>query len=108
MVWPGRAAAVDAAAAWPRADAAGLSRCAVRGDRRLRGRAASAQHWEPANLQLGGGGPAGWRSYVPIHGMLDEWSMLSRAEERVFRTRGARLVRRAAAIHCTAEAERPG
>lgn len=65
--------------------------------------------WEPANLQLAAAARRAGVPYVlSIHGMLDEWSMLqSRLKKRVFRAvGGARLVRRAAAIHCTAEAER--
>ena len=65
--------------------------------------------WDPVCLQLG---RAARRVDVPyvvgIHGMLDDWSMGQKGpKKRLFLTMGGRsFLERAAAVHCTAEAER--
>lgn len=45
---------------------------------------------------------------VSVHGMLDDWSMKQRyAKKRIYlRVAGKRLLEEAAAVHCTAEAEK--
>lgn len=64
--------------------------------------------WNPANNQLARLAKAAGVPYVQsVHGMLDDWSMAqSTFKKRVFlATGGARTLRGAAAVHCTAEAE---
>jgi glycosyltransferase involved in cell wall biosynthesis len=64
--------------------------------------------WEPSNLQLAGAARAQGIPYViSLHGMLDRWSMKQRRlKKHLFLALGGRrLLRNAAAIHCTAQAE---
>ena len=65
--------------------------------------------WERANVQLAGLARAARRPYVvTIHGMLDEWCMKQRGlKKRLYlQVAGRRLLNRASAVHCTADAER--
>lgn len=64
--------------------------------------------WEPANIALARAARRGGVPYIlTIHGMLDDWSMRqSRAKKRLYLALVARrLLERAAAVHCTAQAE---
>lgn len=64
--------------------------------------------WEPSNLQAAAlAGKAGVPYVLSAHGMLDEWSMQQkRTKKRAYlRVAGNRLLRRAARVHCTAQAE---
>lgn len=65
--------------------------------------------WLPSNLQLRRAClDAGAPYVVSLHGMLDDWSMAQRRLKKVtyLRLFGRRLLNDAAAIHCTAEAEK--
>jgi glycosyltransferase involved in cell wall biosynthesis len=65
--------------------------------------------WDPANLQIARAARRGGTPYIlSIHGMLDDWSMAQKAlKKRAFLGLFARaLLNGAAAVHCTAEAER--
>lgn len=64
--------------------------------------------WEPLNPMLArAAARAGVPYIVSLHGMLDDWSMSQRAvKKRLYlQLRGGALLRRAAAIHCTADDE---
>jgi glycosyltransferase involved in cell wall biosynthesis len=64
--------------------------------------------WTPSNLQVARAARRWGVPYVlSVHGMLDDWSMAQkRLKKRVFLTvAGNRLLRGAAALHCTASAE---
>jgi len=64
--------------------------------------------WEPANVQLAKIAQACSTPYVvSVHGMLDDWVMkTSRMKKRIFlRLGGRKMFHRAAATHCTAQAE---
>jgi glycosyltransferase involved in cell wall biosynthesis len=64
--------------------------------------------WTPSNLQIAKAARRVGTPYVlSIHGMLDDWSMAQKSlKKRVFlAVAGNRLLRGAAALHCTAEAE---
>lgn len=65
--------------------------------------------WERANIQLAGLARRAGKPYVvTIHGMLDDWCMAQRGlKKRVYLSLAGRgLLNRAAAVHCTAQAER--
>ncbi len=65
--------------------------------------------WERANIQFAGLARHARKPYVlTVHGMLDEWCMGQRGlKKRLYlRLAGRRLLDRASAVHCTAEAER--
>ncbi|MEO0514396.1 MAG: glycosyltransferase [Planctomycetota bacterium] len=69
--------------------------------------------WEPLNPDLAASAQRVGRPYVvTIHGMLDDWSMtnggrLKALKKRAYlKLRGNTLMRRAASVQCTAEAER--
>jgi glycosyltransferase involved in cell wall biosynthesis len=65
--------------------------------------------WDPICLQLGRmARRAGVPYVVAIHGMLDDWSMSQKGlKKRLYLALGGRrLLQEAAAVHCTAEAER--
>lgn len=65
--------------------------------------------WERVNLQLASiARRAGKRYIVSLHGMLDEWCMTQGGlKKRLYlRLAGRRFLERAAAVHCTAEAEK--
>jgi glycosyltransferase involved in cell wall biosynthesis len=118
--------ATDVPAAW-KAGGAGLPRVRVieraRGNSQLlpRGVAAGLEGllreadvvhlhapWTPSNLQIARVARRVGVPYVlSIHGMLDDWSMAQKSlKKRVFlAVAGSRLLRGAAALHCTAEAE---
>jgi glycosyltransferase involved in cell wall biosynthesis len=64
--------------------------------------------WTPSNLQVAKAARRVGTPYVlSIHGMLDDWSMAQKSlKKRVFlAVAGNGLLRGAAAVHCTAEAE---
>ncbi len=64
--------------------------------------------WGPTDLQLAATARSMGLPYiVSLHGMLDSWSMSQRAmKKRAFLSLGARhMLERAAAVHCTAQAE---
>ncbi len=64
--------------------------------------------WSPHNLQLAAlARRRGIPYVVSVHGMLDDWSMAQRtAKKRLYlAVAGRRMLERAAAVHCTAEAE---
>lgn len=64
--------------------------------------------WGPADLQLAATARSiGLPYIISLHGMLDDWSMTQRGlKKRAFLTLGARhMLERAAAVHCTAQAE---
>lgn len=65
--------------------------------------------WERANVQLAHLATRHGKPYVlTVHGMLDDWCMAQRGlKKRVYLSlAGRRLLDGAAAVHCTAEAER--
>ncbi|MCH9057461.1 MAG: glycosyltransferase [Planctomycetes bacterium] len=65
--------------------------------------------WELANAQFARDADRSKTPYIlTVHGMLDDWSMAQKPlKKRLFlRVFGRRLLDRAAAVHCTAEAER--
>lgn len=64
--------------------------------------------WEPANIQLANIARLNNIPYiVSVHGMLDNWCMKQRGlKKRLYlRIGGRKFLQKAAAIHCTAEAE---
>jgi len=64
--------------------------------------------WDPVCVQLAAMAHGAKRPYViTIHGMLDDWCMArNRLKKRLFHAlAGRRLLERAAAVHCTAQAE---
>jgi glycosyltransferase involved in cell wall biosynthesis len=64
--------------------------------------------WLPSNAQFAAAAARAGRPYiVSVHGMLDDWSMAQRGAKKRFylATFGRRLLRGAAAVHCTAQAE---
>lgn len=64
--------------------------------------------WEPANLQIAAVCRSLGKPYViSLRGMLDDWSMAQHPlRKRIFLAlAGRRCLERAAAVHCTAEAE---
>ncbi len=64
--------------------------------------------WEPANVQLAKiARTCGTPYVISVHGMLDDWVMkTSRMKKRIFLKLGGRkMFHRAAATHCTAQAE---
>lgn len=65
--------------------------------------------WDPANLQIARLARRRGKPYIlSVHGMLDDWSMAQKGlKKRIFLALFARrLLNGAAAVHCTAEAER--
>ena len=65
--------------------------------------------WDPICIQLGRiARQAGVPYLVGIHGMLDDWSMKQKSlKKRLYlATKGRRFLEQAAAVHCTAQAER--
>ena len=65
--------------------------------------------WDPICVQLGRiARQAGVPYLVGIHGMLDDWSMKQKAfKKRLYLAiKGRRFLEQAAAVHCTAQAER--
>jgi glycosyltransferase involved in cell wall biosynthesis len=65
--------------------------------------------WDPANLQIARIARRLGKPYIlSVHGMLDDWSMAQKAlKKRLFMAAFARrLLNGAAAVHCTAEAEK--
>lgn len=65
--------------------------------------------WDPICIQLGRiARQAGVPYLVGIHGMLDDWSMKQKAlKKRLYLAiKGRRFLEQAAAVHCTAQAER--
>ena len=65
--------------------------------------------WDPICVQLGRiARQAGVPYVVGIHGMLDDWSMQQKAlKKRLYlAVKGRRFLEQAAAVHCTAQAER--
>lgn len=64
--------------------------------------------WDRANMQLAKiARRHGVRTIISIHGMLDDWSMAQKSlKKRLFLALGARrMLERADAVHCTAQAE---
>ena len=65
--------------------------------------------WDPICIQLGRiARQAGVPYLVGIHGMLDDWSMKQKSlKKRLYLAiKGRRFLEQAAAVHCTAQAER--
>lgn len=64
--------------------------------------------WNPRNADFGAmAAGAGTPYIVSCHGMLDDWSMAQKAPKKraYLALRGSKMLRRAAAVHCTAQLE---